>query len=192
MSRLRLLKILYIADREALKEIGRPISSDTWVAMKNGPVLSRSYNVIKGEDVGSTEFNQYVDQQGHLLFLVKEPGKDQLNRFEIRKLHELSTRYRELDDWDIVEETHQFKEWIKNNPGESSRPIPLKDVLAAVDMPPERIEIVLRDAENVKSLERVLHQAAPMQGSSTASPGEKLSRSSESTSCSEDAIAFPL
>src|SRR5438105_4403367 len=41
MSRLRLIKLLYIADREALLETGRPITSDTIVAMKHGPVLSR-------------------------------------------------------------------------------------------------------------------------------------------------------
>ena len=157
MSRLRLIKLLYIADREALRDCGRPITWDSWIAMKHGPVLCRFYDVIKGEDVGSTEFGQYVVQQGHQLSLVKDPGKDQLNRFEIRKLHELSNRYRDMGDWDIVEETHRFQEWIRNDPGESSRPISLEDVLAGVGLPPERIAAALRDAKNVRRLQRALH-----------------------------------
>jgi uncharacterized phage-associated protein len=159
MSRIRLLKLLYIADRESLKETGRPVTWDTWVAMRHGPVLSHFYDVIKGEDVGSTELNRFVDQQGYQLQWVNDPGRDQLNRYEIRKLHELSNRYRDMTEWDIVDETHAFKEWIKNAPGESSRPIPLTDVLEALGMTADQIQSVCRDLENVKRLEAAFHHA---------------------------------
>jgi uncharacterized phage-associated protein len=48
MSYLRMLKLLYIADRETLKETGRPITGDRIVAMEHGPVLSSVYDLIKG------------------------------------------------------------------------------------------------------------------------------------------------
>ncbi|GMV83872.1 MAG: hypothetical protein AMXMBFR7_50560 [Planctomycetota bacterium] len=159
MSRLRLIKLLYIADREALKETGRPITWDRWVAMKHGPVLSRFYDVIKGLEVGSTELAKYVDQQGYQIILRSDPGKGQLNRYEIRKLAELSNRYRDQDEWELVEITHQFPEWIKNNPGDSSRQIPLEDILAGVDMDSERIQAVLRDAEDVGKLQHAINRA---------------------------------
>ena len=38
MGRLRLLKLLYIADRESLREFHRPIIGSRTVAMKNGPL----------------------------------------------------------------------------------------------------------------------------------------------------------
>ena len=158
MSRLRLIKLLYIADRESLRETGRPISCDTIVAMKHGPVLSRFYNVIKGEDAGSSEFNKYIEQQGFQLFLVNDPGKDNLNRYEIRKLRELSDRHRDDGDWELVEITHGFPEWIKNDPGESSQPIPIEDVLEAIGFSDERIESVRRDAADVRKLQRLFHQ----------------------------------
>lgn len=50
MGRLRLLKLLYIADREALTERARPITGDSPVAMDNGPVLSNTYDLIKGQN----------------------------------------------------------------------------------------------------------------------------------------------
>ena len=40
MSYLRLLKLLYIADREWLAETGESITGDRAYAMKQGPVLS--------------------------------------------------------------------------------------------------------------------------------------------------------
>jgi len=41
MKYLGLLKLLYLADRDALKEIERPITGDRYFSLKNGPVLSR-------------------------------------------------------------------------------------------------------------------------------------------------------
>src|ERR1700675_4380838 len=43
---LTLLKMLYIADRESLRDRGRPITGDQVVAMKQGPVLSGVYDLI--------------------------------------------------------------------------------------------------------------------------------------------------
>lgn len=39
MSYLRMLKLLYLADRESLKETGHTITGDRVVAMEHGPVL---------------------------------------------------------------------------------------------------------------------------------------------------------
>jgi hypothetical protein len=44
----------------------------------------------------------------------------------------VSARFAQLGDWELVDHTHTFPEWIKNNPGESSRDIDLADILAAV------------------------------------------------------------
>ena len=44
MSRLRLLKLLYFADRELLVAKVRTITGDSVVAMKYGPVLSQTYD----------------------------------------------------------------------------------------------------------------------------------------------------
>ena len=49
MERIRLLKLLYIADRELLAETGRTITGDRVVAMDHGPVLSQVYDLIKGQ-----------------------------------------------------------------------------------------------------------------------------------------------
>lgn len=132
ISRMRLLKLLYIADREALKEIGRPITGDRLAALENGPVLSGFYDIVKGESQRSAVFEEHFAGIGYQVKLAKSPGMGALNRWEIRKLTAVSDRYRDVDDWALSEETHQFPEWRKNQAGKSSRPIPVEDVLEAV------------------------------------------------------------
>src|SRR5207249_3792384 len=54
MSYLKLIKLLYLADREALLRWGRPISTDCYMAMDRGPVLSRVLDLATdGEDPGT-------------------------------------------------------------------------------------------------------------------------------------------
>src|SRR5712691_464729 len=48
MNYLKLIKLLYLADRESLKRHGHPISDDRYVSMDHGPVLSTTFNLIKG------------------------------------------------------------------------------------------------------------------------------------------------
>jgi uncharacterized phage-associated protein len=43
----KLFKILYFAEQKHLAKYGRPIFSDTYVAMKNGPVPSSVYDILK-------------------------------------------------------------------------------------------------------------------------------------------------
>ncbi len=45
---LKLVKLLYLADRESLQKHGNPISFDRLVSMDHGPVLSRTLNLICG------------------------------------------------------------------------------------------------------------------------------------------------
>ena len=46
MPYMSLIKLLYLADRRALFNHGRPISYDFFVSMPHGPVLSRTYGLI--------------------------------------------------------------------------------------------------------------------------------------------------
>ncbi len=47
MHYIKLLKLLYLADRKAFAQWGIPISNDNYVAMDNGPVPSQTYNLVK-------------------------------------------------------------------------------------------------------------------------------------------------
>ena len=50
--------------------------------------------------------------------------------------------------------THTFPEWKKNHPGESSRPIPMQDILEAVGRS-DQAEAIERDAKAARSLAKL-------------------------------------
>lgn len=54
----KVLKIIYFAEKEHLKILGRPICDDIFLAMKDGPVPSKMYDIIKssrGDGIYSIE-----------------------------------------------------------------------------------------------------------------------------------------
>ncbi len=55
MSYLKLIKLLYLLDREALLRWGRPVTTDRYVSMDNGPVVSRIYDLIREEPAPGTD-----------------------------------------------------------------------------------------------------------------------------------------
>ncbi len=137
MTRLRLLKLLYIADRESIAETLRPITGDKIVAMDHGPVLSTTYKLIRGEAGGeNTIWDKYIAREGkrdHVL--VADPGDGRLSEYEIAKLRVVSAVRHGMTDYAIADETHKFPEWIKNQPPVGSKEdVSLHDVLDALGM----------------------------------------------------------
>jgi uncharacterized phage-associated protein len=154
-SRLRILKILYLSDRKALSDFGRPITGDQPFAMKNGPVLTSIYNLIKGEHPKSPEWSKFIGNQNYSIFLIQDPGISELSRYEIRKLNEVWNEYIDQDDYDISEMTHEFPEWRNHNPGTSSEVIPFEDVLKAVGKSDEEIEIIRAEVQEENAIDQL-------------------------------------
>lgn len=151
---MRILKLLYMADRRSIDQTGRPITGDGFVAMKRGPVLTRTYNIIKEEDSDSQVWSQYIAKKGYDIQLIDNPGFGKLSKYEIELLQTICEENRELDEWAMVEKTHGFQEWQKNDPGESSKPIPLSDVLVALGKQDElpRIQQLAAESRAIKAL----------------------------------------
>lgn len=141
---MRILKLLYLANRAALAEIGRPIFTDSFVAMERGPLPSGVYDLIKGSHYDLDRWAPYFQTDHYDLVLTEEPGVGALNPFEVETLQAVAKAHEDHDEWALVEETHKLPEWIKNDPGKSSRVIPLADLLEAVGVQASEDEI--RDA----------------------------------------------
>lgn len=141
---MRVLKLLYLANRAALAEIGRPIFTDRFVAMERGPLPGGVYDLIKGSHYDVERWAPYFQTDHYDLVLTEEPGVGALNRFEVETLQSIAKAYEDHDEWAMVAETHKLPEWIKNDPGRSSKVIPLADLLEAVGAPATEQDI--RDA----------------------------------------------
>jgi Protein of unknown function (DUF4065) len=51
MASLGLLKMLYVADRTALKQMDQPITGDRYIATDQGLILGNIYDLLKGKPV---------------------------------------------------------------------------------------------------------------------------------------------
>ncbi len=136
ITRIRLLKLLYIADRELIRETHRPLTGDSPVAMDRGPVLSHTYDLLKGAATGVDVWNQYIVQVAPFTHkLLADPGVGKLSKIELSKLDELVERYWFVDDDELSELTHAFPEWTRNAPPpKAMRPIPTQHVLEALGL----------------------------------------------------------
>lgn len=159
MSRLRLLKLLYIADRELLAVKGRTITGDRVVAMKYGPVLSQTYDLIKGVEARASEWDEFIHSEGHAIELRRDPGLDDLSKAEITKLHEVADRYRDVDDDDLSMLTHEFPEWQNHPVSSGAEPIPWEEVLAALNKE-DILEIVASNVATSRSLDELFGNAS--------------------------------
>lgn len=156
MKYFRLVKLLYIADRDSLAETGWPIAGSEPVAMDNGPVDSKVLDLVKGTGQRSPndreEWSRYICTQGRDVVLVRDPGTRSLSRYEVDKLRDVCRRYKSLDRYGVRDVTHDFPEWIAHHVEGTSRPIPLEDIIRAVGRGND-LEEISAMAEEVSALD---------------------------------------
>jgi uncharacterized phage-associated protein len=152
---MRLLKLLYLADRQAIIKIAQPITGDYVYAMDRGPVLGNIYDLIKSEHRDSAQWDAVIQKDEYEIELIKDPGNGLLSKFEVRTLHEISEAHRRDDEWKLSNFTHTLPEWIKNEPPKGSRnPIPLEDIIDAVGRGDDK-EAILQEAKYVRCMDRI-------------------------------------
>ncbi len=132
MNYMRLLKILYLAEREILKESGKPLTGSRVLAMQRGPVLEDVYSLIRSQHVETPRWAKFFQKENFELLMIDDPGVGRLSRFVTDTLESVASLHEQDDEWAMVEFTHLLTEWKKNDPGLSSKEIPLEDILAAV------------------------------------------------------------
>ena len=86
-------KILFFADRDHLRAYGRPVTGDTYIAMADGPVPSRVYDMIKdnldlfGDPdaiVGAIRIDR--NQRYSRIYACRDPDLDALSETDITAL----------------------------------------------------------------------------------------------------------
>ncbi len=156
-SRIRILKLLYIADRMSLEKTGSPIlGSRRLVAMKHGPLHSEMLDLINGYHIAEAAWSRHFRNVGKDVVLEEEPDVGKLSRHEIQLLNEIVDARLNLDDWQIVDETHQFQEWKKHYPDleeNTSRPIPVEDLIEATGRGDDK-ESILQDMKDSDAFDK--------------------------------------
>lgn len=132
---LKLVKLIYLSEREFLRRYDSAMLNDNLVSMDNGPVNSRTLDKINGfvRDDGWSEF--VTDRANHNIGLAREGIRsddlDELSRAEIGTLNAIWREFGHLNQWQLVDYTHEnCPEW--EDPHGSSTPIPYERLFKAV------------------------------------------------------------
>ncbi|MBN1997559.1 SocA family protein [candidate division KSB1 bacterium] len=150
MNYMKLIKLLYLIDRKALIDWGFPLTLDRYVSMDRGPVLSKTYNlIIEGvENKENSYWYSFISEPSHYsVELVREPVDDDLSEAEIELIKKIDKKYKNKNQWDMVEIVHKLPEWV--DPKGSSIPIKYEDIFKKAKIPESDIKNNMKEIESL-------------------------------------------
>jgi len=130
---LKLMKLMYLAERESFKRYGEPLTGDSLYSMDNGPNVSKTYDTCKNKIVSEYWRTWMRDRDGNLLSLIenKDPT-DRLSELSIADLEILDSiwgKFGGMTAGQLVDYTHtNCPEW--KDPKGSSIFMPYKELLS--------------------------------------------------------------
>jgi len=157
MAYMKLLKLLYLTDRKALLEHGRPVTHDRFVSMDHGPVLSQTYNLIVAEESPDVHsyWRQFISEPSNYeVSLLRDAPNSELSRAQEDVIESVFAEFGHMRRWELVDFCHTLPEWI--DPKGSSIPISLSDVLRAGGMEAEDIDAVVEALSAEDALDQLL------------------------------------
>lgn len=110
----KIFKILYFSDRDHLATYGRPITGDNYIAMEDGPVPSKLYDIFKsvrgdGYFKDDGRFSQYFNVESwDLIKRNLDPDLRALSKTDLSFLQENIQKYGEMSWEEIREKSHDY------------------------------------------------------------------------------------
>ena len=132
-DKIHLVKVMYLADKYHIMNYGRTISGDDFFALAHGPAGSHTMDVLEFD---SYVLNKDMDYAKSLIETAdgKEyhPAKscviddfEMISESDIEALDFVIENFGKMNKWDVVDYTHQLKEWKQFEPlfrnGETKR-----------------------------------------------------------------------
>ena len=155
---MKLIKLRYLADRKALDTWGRPITTDNYVSMRHGPVLSRILNLIGlGPETDTVSpWTQIISKPRNYAVSVlcaAGPPDDELSQAELDLIAEVFAEDGSKSPRSLVNFVHNLPEW--KDPGTSSIPIEYADILKALGKDNEEIALIEGELAAARKLDRL-------------------------------------
>lgn len=132
MNYMKLIKLMYLTDREAIIRLGHPITNDSYVSMPHGPVLSATLDLInEGPDAGSS-WHQLIERSTdpYAVRLKTKPSFEKLTNDEKALIKEVFDKYGHMNRFRLRDLLHEvLPEW--RDPKGSAVRITREDILRA-------------------------------------------------------------
>ncbi|MGI9255754.1 MAG: Panacea domain-containing protein [Salinispira sp.] len=141
MNYMKLLKMMYMCDRLTLRKFNHTITHDTYIAMKKGPVLSYTYNIIAMANNTVPGFGAFwkkyihTDEDRYEVTLCDSDGPESVLSSEENDIARyVSDSYKLLNEWEIVDIIYMLCDEWKDSPKKNAgnRPISLDMIRKAI------------------------------------------------------------
>lgn len=137
ISKLRLVKLIYLADREFAKRYDEPMLYDHLFSMPLGPVNSITLNMLNG-DLGSASIGEYVARPANDQIVLVEGDLSvddlrQLSDADIEVLEQVWQEHHHKSMTALLNYVHALPEW--EDPHGSSIPITYARLFSVLSKP---------------------------------------------------------
>ncbi len=155
MNYMVLIKLLYLADRQALTETEMPITGDHMVCMPHGPVLSSILDLINmGDPDTNSAWFKHVSEPSDFVVSINEDSEcEELSEYELDVLKNIYKKFGKMDKWRLRDLTHTLPEW--KDPEGSSIPIDPEVILESVGKSAADISRIKSEARELTFFENL-------------------------------------
>jgi uncharacterized phage-associated protein len=158
---LKLVKLIYLADREFAVRYGEPMLDDRWVSMDHGPVNSGTYDMVNGVSGPNADWDAFIGPRQGVDVPVARPlsdnDLDDISDTERGVLSEMWDRFGHMSQYQVRDYTHRHcPEW--ENPHGSSAPIPYERLFRHLGN--EYADDLAENIEAMRSLNRTFKRTA--------------------------------
>ncbi len=146
MEYMKLIKLLYIADRTALDRMDSTITGDKYVSMDHGPVLSKVYDLINHGPLYNKDnpwFKYISSPYQYCVELCADPGKGGLCEEEEEIIEGVYKIFGHINVWELSNLTHFIPEW--QDPHGSAIPIHIEDMFRKLGKTEDDIKSLRKD-----------------------------------------------
>lgn len=159
ISKLKLMKLLYLAERESLRQHGRVMSGDHLVAMPHGPVLSTALD-LANDNALVDEYSLWyatIERKDHITLALRselaQKDYDELSASDMEILKKTVQEFGGMSPYEIRNYTHHLPEY--EDPQGTSALIPYRKILKALnEYTDEEIEAICEQIEVDDSIDK--------------------------------------
>ena len=157
MSKLKIVKLMYLADRQSMKECGFSISDDRFVSMMHGPTLPCIEGLLIGGHRDQQDWDDLIDDNLDHRVKLRRPltdlDRDLLSPADCDVIDGVQAEFGGMNQWQIRDYSRQnCPEW--QDPDGSVLPIDEHDIFVALGYNREQAEDMAEQMEEQRSLMR--------------------------------------
>jgi len=155
MPYIKLIKLLYLADRRMIQKRGRAITGDSYYSVKCGPILSETLEAIK---LTTPDWSDLLgaDLEARIVWLKSKQLPARLSNADIEVLEWVSANFGHWSWPKLVRFTHRLKEWTKPADDTKRTPITLADIGRGLGLTPERIEQIAASRDEADEVQPLI------------------------------------